>query len=140
LIHLLDINLLLALAWPTHEHHSKAMSWLRSKQQAGFLEIATCPLTELGFLRISMGAMNVDFESASRWLEMLAGRKEFQTHFWSDDINPQAHFRSHPSIRISGHKQLTDFYLAELALRNQGRLATLDGGMDHPATERIFQM
>jgi predicted nucleic acid-binding protein len=68
LIHLLDINLLLALAWPTHEHHSKAMNWLRSKQQAGFLEIATCPLTELGFLRISMGAMNVDFESASRWL------------------------------------------------------------------------
>ena len=44
---LLDIAPLLALLWESHEHHQRAMAWLSKGR------LATCPLTEIGFLRIS---------------------------------------------------------------------------------------
>jgi predicted nucleic acid-binding protein len=45
--YLLDVSTLLAWLWRDHEHHHRVISW-----QAG-QPIAICPITELGFLRIS---------------------------------------------------------------------------------------
>lgn len=45
--YLLDIAPLLALLWETHEHHQRTTLW---QEQAN---LTICPLTELGFLRIS---------------------------------------------------------------------------------------
>ena len=47
--HLLDINFLLACAWQTHDHHTAASAWLDQQE-----EFATCPISELGFPRVSM--------------------------------------------------------------------------------------
>lgn len=44
---LLDVNVLLALAWPNHLHHGLAQSWFRKSLTDGW---ATCSLTELGFI------------------------------------------------------------------------------------------
>jgi toxin-antitoxin system PIN domain toxin len=49
-IALLDINLLLALAWPDHVHHQAADSWFAANRERRW---ATCPLTQLAFLRLS---------------------------------------------------------------------------------------
>lgn len=47
--HLLDVNLLLACAWQSHAEHAKARAWL--ERQKSF---ATCPISQLGFLRVSL--------------------------------------------------------------------------------------
>lgn len=47
---LLDINVLIALAWPAHVHHAPAHDWFLRHHHHGW---ATCPLTQLRFVRIS---------------------------------------------------------------------------------------
>ena len=47
---LLDVNVLLALAWPSHVHHRDAQAWFAARQPAGF---RVCPITQAGFVRIS---------------------------------------------------------------------------------------
>jgi len=46
---LLDVNVLIAMAWPTHRAHEKAQEWLCAPRARGW---ATCPLTQIGFVRI----------------------------------------------------------------------------------------
>lgn len=48
--YLLDVNVLLALAWPNHVHHSAARAWFASSHTSGWL---TCGVTESGFIRVS---------------------------------------------------------------------------------------
>ena len=33
---LLDVNVLLALAWPTHQHHGAAHQWFRQESRHGW--------------------------------------------------------------------------------------------------------
>jgi predicted nucleic acid-binding protein len=47
--YLLDVNMLIAAIWQDHEDQRTVEAWLRGKQTA------TCPISELGFLRISSG-------------------------------------------------------------------------------------
>ena len=47
---LLDANMLIALAWPSHVHHREAHEWFAANQSAGW---ATCPLTRCAFVRVS---------------------------------------------------------------------------------------
>ncbi len=54
--YLLDVNVLVALAWPTHMHHATAHAWF---SQHGSRAFATCTLTQLGFVRISMNPVVV---------------------------------------------------------------------------------
>ena len=48
--YLLDVNVLLALAWPNHVHHGAARTWFASAQGSGW---QTCGVTESGFIRVS---------------------------------------------------------------------------------------
>ena len=45
---LLDVNVLMALFWEHHEHHSKVRAWFKS-----VTNFATCPVSQLGFARVS---------------------------------------------------------------------------------------
>lgn len=61
--HLLDVNALIALIWSSHVHHAKASAWRKGKT------IALCPLSELGFVRVSTGpAFNATMIDARRAL------------------------------------------------------------------------
>jgi len=48
-VHLLDVNVLIALGWPNHKHHASAHRWFSSIAAGGW---ATCPLTQCAFVRI----------------------------------------------------------------------------------------
>ena len=48
--YLLDVNVLIALAWPNHVHHGEALRWFEAKAVKAF---RTCPMTQAGFVRIS---------------------------------------------------------------------------------------
>ena len=52
---LLDVNVLLALAWPSHQFHAVATRRLDDPEQRW----STCAITQLGFIRLSSNAAAV---------------------------------------------------------------------------------
>ena len=132
---LLDINILTALIWPTHEHHDVAHRWFGGRAGAPW---ATCPLTQLGFVRlVSNPAFSRDALSPMEALALLAENLAHPAHeFWTDSLQvPQAVKRV--ETRVQGYKQLTDAYLLALAYRRKGVLATFDRGLRSLAADEF---
>jgi predicted nucleic acid-binding protein len=50
-VYLLDVNVLIALAWDDHEHHTSAQAWFGRLADEFF---ATCNVTQSGFVRLSL--------------------------------------------------------------------------------------
>ena len=121
---LLDINVLLALAWPNHVHHNAAHVWLAENRHDGW---ATCPHTEVGFLRLSMQPAVVKtaviFADALKALTTSTSAPEHV--FWPLGCS-FAEVGHEIRARIGGHHQLADAMLLDLAIRHAGKLATFD--------------
>ena len=123
MIPLLDVNVLVALAWPNHVHHRLARAWFEAQHALGW---ATCPVTETGFVRISANPRVVD-EARTPAEAILLLQRMFQIsghRFWADDVS-----MSHPSpelARVHGYRQVMDAHLLAVARRHGGRLATFD--------------
>ncbi len=118
---LLDTNVLLALAWPNHQHHAQAHAWFVTHAKKGW---ATCAFTQLGFIRLSSNpaytSSAVAPQDAATLLRQWTRLKAH--HFWA---SPAA---DEPAIytRALGYQQVNDAWLVEVARRNSGRLVTLD--------------
>lgn len=126
-VHLLDINVLIALAWPQHVHHGEAHAWFNKVGREAW---STCPITQLGFIRISSNAKIIrDAVSPRDALGVLEQIIALPGHrFWPDEVAPtQAATLS--SLALVGHRQVTDAYLLSLARHHKGKLATFDGGV-----------
>lgn len=125
--HLLDVNVLVALAWPNHIHHERALAWFRDNQEAGW---ATCPVTEAGFVRVSSHRSAIPEAKSPQEAIHLLGRMVAlpHHHFWRDDVS-LARTDEVPRERIAGHRQVTDAHLMALTLRRGGRIATFDRGL-----------
>ena len=124
---LLDANLLIALAWPQHVHHELAHNWFAAARAKPW---ATCALTQLAFVRISSNPKIIrDARNPAAASALLRQLTELPNHvFWPDRLDV-AELRAFESVRLVGHRQVTDAYLVELARANGGRVATLDGGL-----------
>jgi len=124
MVSLLDVNLLIALAWPSHVHHQAALAWFRENQPSGW---ATCPLTESGFVRVSSNPQALPEAKTPRESILLLQRIVSLPHhqFWHDDVS-LATSVLFDATRLSGYRQVTDAHLVTLALQRAGRLATLD--------------
>lgn len=124
---LLDLNVLTALLWPTHEHHSAAHRWFGKRKNAGW---ATCALTQLGFVRIvSNPAFSRDALSPAAAIALLAENLAHPAQeYWPDTLQvPPA--LDGVKAKLQGYRQLTDAYLLTLAREHGGVLATFDGGL-----------
>jgi len=81
----LDVNMLIALAWPSHIHHGPAHAWFAANAVRGW---ATCPLTQCGFVRISSNPgiipEAVTPQAALDLLRQIVANKHHA--FWPDDI------------------------------------------------------
>jgi predicted nucleic acid-binding protein len=124
MIYLLDVNVLLAAIWTDHPHHAKVFKWLEGKKTY------LCPISELGFVRISVNkkAFNFSMERTRQGLEkFIEDRKAGRI---PDDLPA---LDSHP--RTSD--QVTDHYLADLAVKHGLKLATLDGQLKHSSAELV---
>lgn len=126
---LLDVNALVALAWPNHVHHAPVTEWFGAHHAGGW---ATCPLTESGFVRVSSNPL-VTSEARSP-AEALVVLREIVAlpghHFWHDDVS-LAKADIIDAARLHGHRQVTDAHLLALTIRRGGRLVTFDGGIRH---------
>ena len=123
---LLDVNVLIALAWPNHEHHRTAWEWFHAQMEEGW---ATCALTEAGFVRISCNPAIVSRETTPlEAIGVLAQLMQVGSHsFWPLDrsiVNLPESIRT----RLQGHRQITDAVLLATAMQQNGELATFDAG------------
>jgi toxin-antitoxin system PIN domain toxin len=123
--YLLDVNVLMGLAWEKHQLHKPAVRWMQSKRRFAW---ATCALTQGSFVRISSSQGESGPLFADAWDALQLLTKEPAHHFWSLD---RGVFEIEPAIleRIYGPKQITDALLLDLAIRNGGTLATFDAGI-----------
>ena len=121
--YLLDVNSLLALAVLDHEFHPQVAIWVRRLAAGGVPELATCSITELGFVRVLAQAQQYrcSVTEARDLLLALKNSKAARFTFFSDDRDI-----SHLPKWVKSPKQTTDGHLAELAKANEAVLATLD--------------
>ena len=113
-IFLLDANVLVALTVAEHEHHEPASTWLATVD-----EFATSPVVEGALVRFLL-RMGESFETAAA---VIAGVRRNGRHtFWPDSLS----YAAIDGSSIRGHRQVTDTYLAALASKSSGRLATFD--------------
>ena len=126
--YLLDTNLLIALLWPSHAQHARAVKWFSRHRSRGW---ATCPMTEAGFVRIvSNPAFSRDAVRPIDATRVLAANTVAKDHkFWADD-HPFVEGVAFAAARLVGHQQVTDAYLLGLAMLRGGALATLDRGIE----------
>ena len=121
---LLDVNALLALQYPTHMHHARVRLWisqLHAERGEGHVVFATCPITELGFVRIASGKAGLAASVAIARLDLRNVKSSQNMVFIPADINTRG---LPPWVRKSA--QTTDGYLLALAKSHGGYLATLD--------------
>jgi toxin-antitoxin system PIN domain toxin len=124
MIHLLDVNVLVALFDPNHVHHEAAHAWFTSARGSGW---STCPLTENGLVRVLStpaypGRRTTVADAVDRLQRFTLSGNHTR---WADDISllDPAHV---DAGHLSGHREVTDVYLLALAVHHGGALATFD--------------
>lgn len=122
--YLLDVNALLALGVLDHEFHQRVAAWVDRLSKKILPELATCPITELGFVRVLGQAQDYGF-SLVQARELLLRLKDIEEIHWT--FIPDGHDISHLPAWVKNPKQTTDGHLVELAKANRALLATLDG-------------
>ena len=125
---LLDVNVLIALAWPNHVHHAAARAWFERRRQDGW---ATCPLTEAGFVRVSCNPAVVRHDvTPSDAIAVLNSLIQLESHvFWPLDQSI-LHLPKSIGARLQGYRQVTDAVLLATAMQRNGQLATLDSAIE----------
>ena len=110
---LLDTSVLLALGVEDHVHNALAERWL-----VGVAErFATCPLTQLGFLRIvKQLRRDLSIHQIGRVLQSICSDRR---HFF---IPADIDVRSADWRLTLGHQQITDAYLAGLGRQHRLKL------------------
>ena len=131
---LFDLNVLIAMFDEEHIHYERAHRWWGTNRRAwlgimpGHAEWL-CPC----------GLATKLFQFNSHELTLIALLRRALSHrdhtFWPDDLSiaDPAHF-DHTHIR--GPKQLTDVYLLALAVKNGGRLVTMDSAISVAAVPK----
>lgn len=118
---LLDVSVLLPLAWPNHQFHGYAAAYMDQWQG----EWATCAITQLGFVRLSSNPSivgSVVMPSEAR--RILRGMTDDASHRYLEGLAPPV--ETELLDRILGHRQTTDAYLVALAERHEAEFATFN--------------
>lgn len=129
---LLDVNLLVSLAWPNHVHHRVAQDWFHGR---GGESWATTPVTESGFVRVSSNRSAIPTAvTPAEALALLAEIRRLAGHqFLADDVAGVVGTGFVAGGRIVTCRQVTDAHLLAVARRHGARLATLDRGVSRLA-------
>lgn len=122
--YLLDVNVLIALAWPNHTEHERVQEWFAKERGKGW---ATCLVTQLAFIRVSSNAtipQRVSPSVAQHYLSEITALPDHS--FWSEPAQGYGHPAFGRTMPNTAQLSVTDGYLATLAFIHGGRLATLD--------------
>ena len=121
--YLLDVNVLLAFGIIDHEFHALVAEWVRTLQAKGSLEMATCSITEIGFVRVVSQTPQYRFTTQeARSLLMRLKQKDAAGFTFLDDNSDISRLPGW----VKNPRQITDGHLLRLAEANHAVLATLD--------------
>jgi uncharacterized protein len=118
--YLFDVNALLALGFLQHEFSNRLARWMESQKS---VTVATCSITEMGFLRIlsSIPQYGVSLQQAQSMLSVIKGGDSLRCRFIPDD---QDVTRLPSWVKAPG--RVTDGHLLQLAASHSITLATFD--------------
>ena len=117
---LADVNVLVALVVESSSGHADAMAWLRQTPR-----FATTPITEVGLVRLLLNPSVVPGVTITLAVESLARIKALPgAQFWPDGTSLAD--RRAITAHVRGHGRVTDTHLVNLAIANNGILATFD--------------
>jgi predicted nucleic acid-binding protein len=121
--YLLDVNALVALGFLQHEFHLRLAKWISTLVAKGTAHLATCSITELGFVRVLAQAplYGLTIPQARTLLLRMKTTDILKFTFIPDD-----HDISHLPGWVKTARQTTDGHLAQFARANSAVLATLD--------------
>lgn len=119
--YLLDVNALIALGITHHADHPRVARWVRSLQGE---TLASCSITEIGFVRISCGGAGLiqDAMVARQLLHRLKVAAGIT-------LLPDANSAADLPAWVLRPAQVTDGHLVALAGKHGAKLATLDTGI-----------
>jgi uncharacterized protein len=124
---LLDVNMLIALLDAGHVHHAAASVWLYAHGDKGW---ASCPLTQNGCLQILSAEAYPRRQPLGAVAQRLLEATQTPHHeFWPDEISVLDPDRFDQRRWLTS-RQIADAYLLALAVRREGRFATLDRNID----------
>ncbi len=127
--HLLDANALIALGWPTHEHHSRMIQWFSQHARAGW---ATTAFTQSAFVRIvSQPTFSGRPIAISEVAELMLRNTSHPKHRLAALDFGFTGVWAACTGGILGHRQITDAWLLTAAIRGGMRLLTFDTGIAH---------
>jgi len=124
--YLLDVNVLMALTWPTHVGHAKATTWFLDSGISGW---ATSPGTESGFIRLSSNPVVVtEVVTPNNCAGVLESLKNIGDHSFVTDGVGLGRELAKSEVLLTGYRQVSDAHLALVAQANDCIFATLDSG------------
>lgn len=123
--YLLDVNVLVALGFIDHEFHQSVARWV-SRLDSTEAALATCSLTELGFVRVLAQTPQyaLSVAEARNLLDRVKVTSPVRFEFIADD-----HGAAHLPSWVRTPKQVSDGHLAQLAKAKGAQLVTLDRGI-----------
>ena len=125
---LLDGNVLIAMALQGHEHHPRVLRWFGAKVE----RFATCAVTQGTLLRLHMQQAQ-DPSPAAAWVTLRTLAAHRNHEYWDDGFG----YTEVSPAGLQGHRQVTDAWLAELARRHGGTVATLDAAFATLYPDRV---
>src|SRR5882724_2508739 len=126
---LLDANVLLALAWPNHPFHHRAVVRLARRERRRW---ATCLLTQAAFVRLSSNpAIIPGAKSPAEAGEMLSRLIDDPDHVFLEARGKRFVSLQQLLARCHGHNQVNDAFLIWLALSHRANVLTFDAPLRH---------
>lgn len=135
---LVDVNVLLGAAWPSHVHHRPAVGWFRRR---GGRPWATTAFTETAFVRISSNPKAIPTAVAPREaLSLLDRLRRWPGHRFLEDKVQMVTGEASAFHNVSTHRQVTDAHLLAVARQQGVRLVTLDRGLLTLADDQYLEV
>ena len=125
---LLDVNILVALLWSHHADHMRVVHW---HQEWLPKKWAVCPISEAGFLRLSLNPAFIAGQATLDTLLEILRRLRSQPGYvrLGDTPDPTDPRFSELWRKVRGYRQVTDAMLLNMAIVADIRVATMDKGM-----------
>ncbi len=125
-MYLLDVNVLLALAYSGEASHWRVARWIDLVEltESEAPRFATCSIVELGFIRIAAGKVRL----AENLTIARADLQRLKTRLRSTLLMDELEGNRLPGW-VTKSAQTTDGHLVELAAAHRAQLATLDTGI-----------
>lgn len=119
---LLDVNALVAALCPASPHHVAFDAWA-AKQKTS--DLATCAITELGFIRVSSAALGFTIGDSRKLLQAFRASGPGYVGQLSSPAD-------HLPAWAARHAHTTDGYLCAVAREHGLQLVTFDAGIKDP--------